>query len=32
MAIEDDLILATFDKHISHLAGEYAKQVLILGP
>ena len=31
MAIEDDLILATFDKRISHLAGEHAEQVLILG-
>ena len=31
MAIEEDLILATFDKRIGHLAGEYAKQVLILG-
>jgi len=30
MAIEDDLILATFDKRIGHLAGEHAKQVLIL--
>ena len=31
MAIAEDLILATFDKRICHLAGEYAKQVLILG-
>jgi hypothetical protein len=31
MAIADDLILATFDKRIAHLAGEYGKQVLILG-
>jgi hypothetical protein len=31
MAIEDDLILATFDKRIGHLAGEHAKQVLNLG-
>ena len=31
MAIADDLILATFDKRIGHLAGEYDKQVLILG-
>jgi hypothetical protein len=31
MAIADDLILATFDKRISHLAGEHVQQVLILG-
>ena len=31
MAIEDDLILATFDKRIGHLAAEYVQQVLILG-
>jgi hypothetical protein len=31
MAIEDDLIIATFDKRIGHLVGEYAEQVLILG-
>jgi hypothetical protein len=31
MAIEDDLILATFDKRIGHLAGEHVQQVLILG-
>ena len=31
MAIEDDLILATFDKRLGHLAGEHAKHVLILG-
>jgi hypothetical protein len=31
MAIEDDLILATFDKRIAHLAGEHVQQVLILG-
>jgi hypothetical protein len=30
MAIAGDLILATFDKRIGHLAGEHAKQVLIL--
>jgi hypothetical protein len=31
MAMEDDLILATFDKRIGHLAGEHANQILILG-
>ena len=31
MAIADDLILATFDKRIGHLAGEHANQILILG-
>ena len=31
MAIADDLILATFDKRISHLAGQHVQQVLILG-
>jgi len=31
MAIADDLILATFDKRIGHLAGEHAERVLILG-
>ena len=31
MAIADDLILATFDKRIGHLAGEHVQQVLILG-
>lgn len=31
MAIADDLILATFDKRMGHLAGEHGKQVLILG-
>jgi toxin-antitoxin system PIN domain toxin len=31
MAIADDLIFATFDKRIIHLAGEHAKQVLTLG-
>jgi hypothetical protein len=31
MAIADDLILVTFDKRISHFAGEHVQQVLILG-
>jgi hypothetical protein len=31
MAIADDLILATFEKRIGHLAGEHAERVLILG-
>jgi hypothetical protein len=31
MAIEEDLILATFDKRICHLAGEHSERVLILG-
>jgi hypothetical protein len=30
MAIADDLILATFDKRLGHLAGEHVQQVLIL--
>jgi hypothetical protein len=31
MAIADGLMLATFDKRLLHVAGEYAGQVLILG-
>ena len=31
MAIADDLMLATFDKRLLHVAGEYEKRVLILG-
>jgi len=31
MAIEYELILATFEKRIGHLAGEHAERVLILG-